>query len=546
MFDKINQLSPQTRMMLAVVVCVLFFVPYSYYVAPPVAATNATNATKPSTQNQGEAFAPTPSTESPSVAPAAIPSREEVESSEILFEVRSPNFHLIFDKYGQMAQAKLLGNRYGEKGEVALLNASGARALELRFSNKDFMQHAAHNAYRLVSAQTLVTLDDSPQEVLIEQNLDTDGTITVRKRFVFYPDGHYELEILGQKAGEAADLGAFFVSVGARPVADNDSFVFNGAMVRKDDGKIEKFEDGDVSSEVKIDAATFLAAVDRYYTNVLYAPENQSFPAAVVVGKDNTPAMFASFGNRAQILGYVGAKDLQHLKRIDPMLGDVVEYGIITFFAKPLFTLLEWLQESCGNWGWAIVLLTLIVRIVLFPLTYKGMVSMQKFKDIAPKMKEIQQKYKDDPQKLQTHMMELYRKHGANPLGGCLPLLLQMPIFFAIYRVLYNAIELKGAAWIGWITDLSIMDPYFVLPILMGASMFVQQHITPTSFTDPMQEKVFKYLPVIFTIFFITFPSGLVLYWLVNNIFSIAQQYTINRIMESRKQLLKGEHDEKN
>ena len=158
-------------------------------------------------------------------------------------------------------------------------------------------------------------------------------------------------------------------------------------------------------------------------------------------------------------------------------------------------------------------------------------------------------------QKLQTHMMELYRKHGANPLGGCLPLLLQMPIFFAIYRVLYNAIELKGAAWISitfgdftlWgITDLSIMDPYFVLPILMGASMFVQQHITPTSFTDPMQEKVFKYLPVIFTIFFITFPSGLVLYWLVSNIFSIAQQYTINRIMESRKQLLKGEHDEKN
>lgn len=116
---------------------------------------------------------------------------------------------------------------------------------------------------------------------------------------------------------------------------------------------------------------------------------------------------------------------------------------------------------------------------------------------------------------------------------------------FAIYRVLYNAIELKGADWIGWITDLSVMDPYFVLPLLMGASMFVQQHITPTSFTDPMQEKVFKYLPVIFTIFFITFPSGLVLYWFVSNIFSIAQQYTINKIMESRKKLLKGEHDEK-
>ncbi|MDE7173161.1 MAG: hypothetical protein K2N70_02315, partial [Helicobacter sp.] len=317
MFDKINQLSPQTRMMLAVVVCVLFFVPYSYYVAPPVAATNATNATKPSMQNEGEAFAPTPSTESPSVAPAAVPSMAEVESGEILFEVRSPNFHFIFDKQGQMAQAKLLGNRYGEKGEVALLNASGLRPLELRFSNKDFMQHAAHNPYHVVSAQTLIELADSPQEVLIEQNLDTDGAVVVRKKFIFYPDGHYELEIFGQKAGEAADLGAFFVSVGARPVADNDSFVFNGAMVGKSDGKIEKFEDGDVTSEVKIDAATFLAAVDRYYTNVVYAPENQSFPAAVVVGKDNNPAMFASFSNRAQILGYVGAKDLQHLKRIN-------------------------------------------------------------------------------------------------------------------------------------------------------------------------------------------------------------------------------------
>ncbi|MDE7316819.1 MAG: membrane protein insertase YidC [Helicobacter sp.] len=543
MFDKINQLSPQTRMMLAVVVCVLFFVPYSYYVAPPVAATNAT---KPNVQSQSETIAPTPSAETSVAAPAAVPRMEDVESSEILFEVRSPHFHLIFDKQGQMAQATLLGNRYGEKGKVVLLNASDLRPLELRFSNKDVMQHAAHNPYHVLSAQTHIELTDSPQEVLIEQNLGADDSFVVRKKFIFYPDGHYELEVFGQKSGEVADLGAFFVSVGARPVADNDSFVFKGAMVRKSDGKIDTFEDGDVTSEVKIDAATFLAAVDRYYTNVLYVNEGQSFPAAVVVGKDNNPAMFASFSNRAQIFGYVGAKDLQHLKHINPILGDVVEYGIITFFAKPLFSLLEWLQESCGNWGWAIVLLTLIVRIVLFPLTYKGMVSMQKFKDIAPKMKEIQQKYKDDPQKLQTHMMELYRKHGANPLGGCLPLLLQMPIFFAIYRVLYNAIELKGAAWIGWITDLSVMDPYFVLPVLMGVSMFVQQHITPTSFTDPMQEKVFKYLPVIFTIFFITFPSGLVLYWFVSNLFSIAQQYTINKIMESRKQLLKGEHDEKN
>ncbi len=542
MFDKINQLSPQTRMVLAVVVCLLFFIPYSYYVSPPVAATNATAARDSQPIQDTTQNAPTPS--APTPAPAPVPRLESVEKSEILFEVQAPNFHLIFDKQGRMAQATLLGSRYGEKGKVALLNPNGLRPFELRYANRAYQQ-ASNTPYRLLSPQTNIEISDSPQEVALEQTLDTDASVVVRKTFVFYPDGHFEIRIDGYQAGKPADLGAFFLSVGERPVADNDAFVFNGAMVRKSDGTIETFEDGDVTSEVQIESASFLAAVDRYYTMTLYAANGQNFPAVVVVGKNNNPEMFASLANNAALLGYVGAKDLKHLKAIDPMLGDVVEYGIITFFAKPLFALLEWLQESCGNWGWAIVLLTIIVRVVLFPLTYKGMVSMQKFKDIAPKMKEIQQKYKDDPQKMQTHMMELYRKHGANPLGGCLPLLLQMPIFFAIYRVLYNAIELKGADWIGWITDLSVMDPYFVLPLLMGASMFVQQHITPTSFTDPMQEKVFKYLPAIFTIFFITFPSGLVLYWFVSNIFSIAQQYTINKIMESRKKLLKGEHDEK-
>ncbi len=139
-------------------------------------------------------------------------------------------------------------------------------------------------------------------------------------------------------------------------------------------------------------------------------------------------------------------------------------------------------------------------------------------------------------------MMDLYKKHGANPLGGCLPLLLQIPVFFAIYRVLLNAIELKGAPWILWITDLSLMDKYYVLPILMGATMFLQQKITPTNFTDPMQEKIFKYLPLVFTFFFLAFPAGLTLYWFVNNVLSIAQQYAVNRLLEKQKADRKEHH----
>jgi YidC/Oxa1 family membrane protein insertase len=151
------------------------------------------------------------------------------------------------------------------------------------------------------------------------------------------------------------------------------------------------------------------------------------------------------------------------------------------------------------------------------------------------KIKEIQKQYKSEPQKMNAKMMELYKKHNANPMGGCLPMIMQIPVFFAIYRVLQNTIELKHAEWIAWYHDLSVMDPYYVLPILMGASMFWQQRITPTNFTDPMQEKIMKFLPLIFTFFFVTFPAGLTLYWFTNNLFSVAQQYYVNSIFAKEK-----------
>jgi YidC/Oxa1 family membrane protein insertase len=163
------------------------------------------------------------------------------------------------------------------------------------------------------------------------------------------------------------------------------------------------------------------------------------------------------------------------------------------------------------------------------------MVSMQKMKDIAPQDKALQAKYKGDPQRMNAAVMDMYKKHGANPLGGCLPMLLQIPVFFAIYRVLLNAVELQGAPWMLWVNDLSRMDSTFVLPILMGASMYYQQKLTPSNFTDPLQEKIFKFLPIIFTFFFITFPSGLVLYWFVNNMFSIGQQFIVNQQFKNAK-----------
>jgi YidC/Oxa1 family membrane protein insertase len=206
--------------------------------------------------------------------------------------------------------------------------------------------------------------------------------------------------------------------------------------------------------------------------------------------------------------------------------------------AKPMFSVLNFIYKFVHNWGLAIIIFVVLVRVILFPLTYRGMVSMYKLKLMAPKMQELKEKYSKDPKKFQMKMMELYKKEGANPLGGCLPMLIQIPIFFSIYRVLVNAIELKGASFL-WIHDLSSMDPYFILPVLMGVTMYAHQAITPNNFTDPMQEKVFKFLPVIFTIFMATFASGLVLYWTTNNILSFIQQFIINKAMEAKGLVIK-------
>jgi len=236
------------------------------------------------------------------------------------------------------------------------------------------------------------------------------------------------------------------------------------------------------------------------------------------VGKDKDPLVFVKGNEDLSLSGYIGPKEYVTLKAINPELTDVIEYGFFTFIAQPLFTLLTYLHGVFGNWGWAIVVMTIIVRLVLYPLTYKGMVSMNKLKELAPKVKELQVKYADDKQKLNVHMMELYKKHGANPMGGCLPILLQIPVFFAVYRVLQNAIELKGAEWILWVHDLAVMDPYFILPIAMGLTMFIHQRITPT-----------------------TFPAGLTLYWFTNNLASIVQQFYVNRLFAKKHEEPKAE-----
>ncbi|MBP8184938.1 MAG: membrane protein insertase YidC [Pseudomonas sp.] len=229
---------------------------------------------------------------------------------------------------------------------------------------------------------------------------------------------------------------------------------------------------------------------------------------------------------------YAGPKIQETLKELAPGLELTVDYGMLWFIAQPIFWLLEHIHSLLGNWGWSIIVLTILIKLAFFPLSAASYKSMARMRAVSPKLAALKEQFGDDRQKMSQAMMELYKKEKINPLGGCLPILVQMPVFLSLYWVLLESVEMRQAPWILWITDLSIKDPFFLLPIIMGATMFIQMQLNPTP-PDPMQAKVMKLMPIIFTFFFLWFPAGLVLYWVVNNCLSIAQQWYITRKIEA-------------
>ncbi|MCP1466401.1 membrane protein insertase YidC [Pseudomonas sp. S3E17] len=246
------------------------------------------------------------------------------------------------------------------------------------------------------------------------------------------------------------------------------------------------------------------------------------------------PAMTVAPGAKAETSAtlYAGPKSQAVLKELSPGLELTVDYGILWFIAQPIFWLLQHIHSIVGNWGWSIIFLTMLIKGIFFPLSAASYKSMARMRAVAPKLAALKEQHGDDRQKMSQAMMELYKKEKINPLGGCLPILVQMPVFLSLYWVLLESVEMRQAPFMLWITDLSIKDPFFILPIIMGATMFIQQRLNPTP-PDPMQAKVMKMMPIIFTFFFLWFPAGLVLYWVVNNVLSISQQWYITRKIEA-------------
>nr|WP_298250140.1 membrane protein insertase YidC [uncultured Halomonas sp.] len=292
----------------------------------------------------------------------------------------------------------------------------------------------------------------------------------------------------------------------------------------------------------------WVAIIQHYFVSAWAPPQNQqNLYYASTDSRGRNVAAFAGpvtelAADGESRLGatlYVGPKVQDYMEMVAPNLELTVDFGWLWFIANPLFWLLDKIHGVIGNWGWSIVLLTMLVKTALWPLSAKAYKSMARMRKLGPEMQRLKEQYGDDRQKMSQEMMKFYQKEKINPLGGCLPILVQMPVFIALYWMLLESVELRHAPFMFWIQDLSVKDPLFILPILMGASMFVQQMLNPTP-PDPMQAKIMRMLPILFTFFFLWFPAGLVIYWVVNNVISIAQQYVITRRIENDPSIGKG------
>ncbi|MFZ5842819.1 MAG: membrane protein insertase YidC [Pseudomonadota bacterium] len=407
---------------------------------------------------------------------------------------------------------------------------------------------SARATYSVQSGATELAADANALTItLVWQN--PDG-LSVSKRYTLERGSHnVKLDVDVNNAGAAPFTGRFFTQLKRDRFAENAGNAFalsayTGAAYNTAEQRYEKY-DFEEMDEAKLDVNTsggWVAYLQHYFVaawvpgdkaaNNIYSsvrPDKQA-----IVGIQQAPFTLAA--GEAKTLSaslYLGPKIQDDLAKIADGLDLTVDYGFLWWIGQPLFWALTAIYSVVGNWGVAIILVTILVKLLLYPLANAQYRSFAKMRMLTPKLQALKERYGDDRQAFSQAMMELYKKEKVNPLGGCLPLLLTMPIFIALYWVLMESVELRHAGFMLWIKDLSVMDPYFVLPILMGISMWVMQKMQPVSPTmDPMQQKIMQYLPVIMSVFFLWFPAGLVLYWLVNNLLSIAQQAYITKKIE--------------
>lgn len=372
--------------------------------------------------------------------------------------------------------------------------------------------------------------------------------IRVTKTYTFHRDSYLvdvSFRVDNPESGEPWTGRAYGQFLRTPPGEDESSafiYTYTGAVFHSEEFRYDKVDFDDMRGEpFSRDMHGGWVAMIQHYFGAAWIPPadaanhyyTKALPGARFVAGVVGPTLDVPPGTSGELhlRLYAGPKEQERLAAAAPGLQLTVDYGYLTLIADPLYWLLEIIHDAVGNWGWAIVVLTLLIKLAFYRLSAASYRSMARMKKLTPKLQALKERYGDDKQRLNQAMMDMYKTEKVNPLGGCLPVLVQIPVFIALYWVLLESVELRQAGWILWIDDLSTYDPYFVLPLLMGASMFIQQKLNPAPM-DPMQQKVMMLLPIVFTVFFLFFPSGLVLYWFVNNTLSIAQQWYITHKME--------------
>ncbi|MGI2024955.1 membrane protein insertase YidC [Shewanella glacialipiscicola] len=408
---------------------------------------------------------------------------------------------------------------------------------------RDGIDSSAKGRAQFSTTATEYTLAESQDTLEVPLTYVADNGVTYTKVFVFHR-GKFNVDVDYKiNNTSATQLQVQMYGQIKQTIKPSESSMvmptYRGAAFSTQDVRYEKYNFDDMAKG-NLNQATlggWAAMLQHYFVSAWIPPATDSntiFSSVSAGGLANIGFRGAVYdiapGATQEISSqfYVGPKDQKALSAISETLNLVVDYGFLWWLAVPIHWLLMFYQSFVGNWGVAIILITLTVRGLLFPLTKAQYTSMAKMRNLQPKLTELKERFGDDRQKMGQAMMELYKKEKVNPMGGCLPIILQMPIFIALYWVLLESFELRHAPFMLWIHDLSVQDPYYILPLLMGVSMFVMQKMQPIAPTmDPMQVKMMQWMPVIFTVFFLWFPSGLVLYWLVGNIVAITQQKII-------------------
>ncbi len=418
--------------------------------------------------------------------------------------------------------------------------------LQSGLRNKEELAPTHHSLYR--AEQTEYRLADGQDELIVPLTWEKGG-IRVTKSYRFRR-GDYLIDVIHAVDNDSAGdwQGSQYRQITrARPLETSRIlYTYTGAVYYNEVDKYEKIDFDDMEdSQLKFDAeGGWIAMIQHYFlsawipaqdeTNLVYSIANtRRQPFSYTIGLRSQNRLVPPGGNTKFLSQlFVGPKLTQRLEEISPGLELTVDYGVLTFLSKPLYWRLSWYHGFVNNWGLAIILLVFTVKAVFYKLSETSYRSMAKMRKVSPRLQTLKERYGDDRQRMNQEMMKMYKEEKINPLGGCLPILIQIPVFIALYWALLESVELRQAPFILWIEDLSVMDPYFVLPILMGASMVIQQRLNPPP-PDPIQAKIMMALPFVFTVFFAFFPAGLVLYWVVNNVLSIAQQWIITKRIEA-------------